>query len=152
MGFGSSVTQAIFFIAAAIVALALVGVMTAAITGVMNSFNQKSSSLSEQIKTDISIISDTCYIGGYSSLYVKNTGGSFLDANTTAIFEDGAFIPVSSIEIFDNGGWTDYSSLGVWEPTQVARFNTTTAFGTGYHRLRVVSENGVYDSVYFSDC
>ncbi|MFH1448464.1 MAG: hypothetical protein ABIG39_06380 [Candidatus Micrarchaeota archaeon] len=151
MGFGTSVTQAIFFIAAAIVALGLVGVMTAAAGSVANAFNQKADTLSDQIKTDITIISDPCYIGGYSYVYIKNTGDSYLDANTTAIFVDSTYVSVAAIDIL-NGTWVLYSDVGIWGPYDVVRFNTTSSFSTGYHTLRVVAENGVYDSIYYSDC
>ena len=152
MGFGTSMTHAIFFIASALVALAIVGVVTVSVTSLANSFSAKAGQLSDQIKTEIRLTGDTCFLGGSNAVYVKNTGNSFLDANATNIFLDGSVYPLSSIEIYKNNAWVFYSTVGVWAPSELARFNTTSNLPTGYHKLRAVTENGVYDSLEYSDC
>ena len=152
MGFGTSLTHAIFFIASAIIALGIVGVATVSVSSLSNSFGAKAGELSDQIKTEVKISGDACYFGGNKPVYVKNTGSSFLDGNSTIVFVDGAVYPISTIEIFKNSNWVSYSTLRVWEPGQLARFNTTSALPTGYHKLRVVVEHGIYDSLEYSDC
>jgi archaellum component FlaG (FlaF/FlaG flagellin family) len=152
MGFGTSMTQAIFFIASAVIALAIVGVATVSVNSLANSFNAKAGQLSDQIKTEVKLTGDTCYLGGNSYVYAKNTGNSFLDANSTNIFVDGGAYPVNAIDIFKNNTWVSYPTLNVWEPGQMARFTTGSSLPTGYHKLRVVTQHGVYDSLEYSDC
>lgn len=152
MGFGESATQAIFFVASVIIALAIVGTISVSVNSITNSFNGKANHLSNQIKTEISISGDTCYIGGSNYVYVKNIGSSFLDANSSDIYVDGAVQATSAIHIFKNSTWTSYATLNIWEPGQLARFTTTSALPTGYHRMRVVTQYGVADAIEYSDC
>ena len=152
MGFGTSVTQAIFFIASVIVALAIVGVATVSVSSLANSFGAKAGELADQIKSEVKITGDSCYLGGSTLVYVKNTGSSFLDANASNVFLAGAVRSVSSIYLYRGSSWTEYSAVGTWAPGELARFNLTSTLPTGYNRLMVVTDNGVYDSIEYSDC
>ncbi len=152
MGFGTSVTQAIFFIASVIVALAIVGVATVSVSSLANSFGAKAGELSDQIKSEVKITGDPCYLGGTSLVYVKNTGSSFLDANASDIFVTGTPYSVRVIHLYRNGAWVEYSTAGTWSPGELARFNLTSNLPTGYNRLMVVTDNGVYDQIEYSDC
>ncbi len=152
MGFGTSVTQAIFFIASVLVALAIVGAATISINSLANSFGQKAGELSDQIKTEIKITGDACYLGGSTNVYVKNTGSSFLEANSTNIFLGGSALGVEAIHLFKNNAWTEYSTQEAWGPGQLARFTLSSSLPIGYNRLMVVTQYGTYDQMEYSDC
>jgi archaellum component FlaG (FlaF/FlaG flagellin family) len=152
MGAETSMTHGIFFISSVIIALAVVGVMTVSVNSLAHSFGAKAGDFSEQIKTEVKITGDTCFLGGSKSVYVKNTGSSYIDANLTAIFVNGSMQRISSIEIRNGNSWSLYAGIGIWAPYDIVRFNTTDTLPTGYNKLRVVTVNGIYDSVEYSDC
>jgi len=152
MGFGTSVTEAIFFIASVIVALAIVGVVSISVGSLAGSFNAKSDDLSSQLRTSVKITGDSCYLGGSTYVYVKNVGSSFINANATNVFLSGAALGVNSIHLYRDNSWVEYSTIDAWRPGELARFTTTSSLPTGYNRLSVVVENGVYDQVEYSDC
>ncbi|MFH0817776.1 MAG: hypothetical protein V1909_04030 [Candidatus Micrarchaeota archaeon] len=152
MGFGTSMTQAIFFIASAVIALAIVSVATVSISSLANSFGQKSAELSSQIKSGITITGDLCYLSGSTYVYVKNTGKSFLNANASDVYLDGATEGISAIYLFRGNVWVEYSTMNTWAPGELARFTLSSSLPAGYHRLMFVTENGVFDKIEYSDC
>ena len=86
MGFSLTGSHLIFFIASAIVASTVSGVLIAVTTNVSNSLSDRGDRLQEQLDTDFEIINDPDNIPTQSTNYVfylKNTGGKTLATSTT---------------------------------------------------------------------
>jgi len=151
MGFGTSLTHAIFFIASAIVALALVSVMTSAVFAVSNSISMRGKLVSNQLATDIVITNDPCFVN--KSVYVRNVGNTILSANITDIYIDGNFTKPEKISKYNDasGNWIEYD--GKWQPFELLNFSYSDQLPRGIHTLRVATEYGVYDSLdYNTNC
>lgn len=150
MAFGTSVAQAIFFIASVVVALGVVTIMSFSVASLSNSASEKAKSLSKEISAGITIASDPCFIGGGSSLYVKNTGLQPLSADLVDVYVDGIPYRATSIQILKNGAWSSYNQSTLWERYDLVNITISEMFPPGTHQVRVVSENGVSDSIEYS--
>lgn len=139
-----SLTHLIFFIAAVIVATAVVGVVYTNVTAVASAAHAGGSTLSQQLKTDITIINDPGninYSAGAYIFYVKNTGKSNLDPGLVTVLINGVVVSPGNISIV-GGGST------VWRPVDVLQINVT-AIPAGDNNIRVVTENGIEDAMDF---
>lgn len=141
------ITHLIFFIGAIVIAVGVIGVMTTNVQSITASYGMSSKTLADQLKTDITIISDPDkipYVGTNYSFFVKNTGKNTLDNSSVNMFIDGNYINVTGKMTIMEGG-------SFWYPTYVLRLNYTTAtqLSSGDHTLRVVAENGVFDTMPF---
>ncbi len=145
---GEGITQLIFFIGAVIIAVAVIGVVTTNVSTITSSYGISSKTLADQLKTDITIINDPNSIpyvptNNYS-FFVKNTGKNTLNPNNVNMFIDGNYTNVTN-------KWTVMQGGNTWDPTEVLRLNYTTGtqFSSGDHNIRVVTENGVFDTMTF---
>ncbi len=146
---GEGITQLIFFIGAVIIAVAVIGVVTTNVSTITSSYGISSKTLADQLKTDITIINDPSSIPYDTvlknySFYVKNTGKNTLNPNNVNMFIDGNYYNFSR-------NWTVMQGGNTWDPTEVLRLNYTTGtqFSSGDHNIRVVTENGVFDTMTF---
>lgn len=144
---GEGITQLIFFIAAIVIAVGVIGVVTVNVQSISASYGMNSKTLSDQLKTDITIINDPAaipYTSGNYNFFVKNTGKSTIDPTTVNMFIDGNYTNVTN-------KWTVMEGGTLWYPTYVLRLNYTTAtlFTAGDHTVRVVAGNGVFDTMPF---
>lgn len=142
------ITQMIFFIAAIMIAVGVIGVVTTNINSISTSYGMNSKTLADQLKTDITIINDPSSIPLVSnnySFYVKNTGTSTLENATVNMFVDGRYTMNLTTTIMDGGSY--------WYPTYVLRLNYSTTknptISSGDHSVRVVAGNGVFDTMAF---
>jgi flagellar protein FlaG len=146
---GEAITQLIFFIGAIVIAVGVIGVVTTNVHSISASYDMGSKTLADQLKTDITIINDPAmipYTSSNYSFFVKNTGKNTLDPTTVNMFVDGKFINVTNNwTIMDNPGSTQ------WYATYVLRLNytTITQLSTGDHTVRVVTGNGIFDTMPF---
>ncbi|MDD5474578.1 MAG: flagellar protein G [Candidatus Methanoperedens sp.] len=147
---GESITQLIFFIAAIVIALAVIGAVTTNVRSITASYSISSKTVADQLKTDITIINDPAAIpydtvGKNYSFFVKNTGKNTLDPTAVNMFVDGNYTNVTN-------NWTVMQGGSTWDTTEVLRLNYTTTiqFSSGTdHTVRVVTENGVFDTMTF---
>jgi len=144
---GEGITHLIFFIGAIVIAVGVIGVMTHNVQSITASSGVSSKTLADQLKTDITIINDPAaipYVGTNYSFFVKNTGKNTLDNSTVNMFIDGTYINVTNKMTIMDGG-------NIWYPTYVLRLNytTTTQLSSGDHTVRVVTGNGVFDTMPF---
>ncbi len=143
---GTSVSHLIFFIASVFIAMSVVGVMTVNVSSITSAYTVNSRVFSEQLRTDITIINDPEVIpssSGNYTFYVKNTGRVELDPNYISVFIDGGYVNVSGNVTVKEGG-------DVWRTGYVIGINVSTSLvSSGDHRLRVVTENGVSDTMSF---
>ncbi len=145
---GESITHLLFFIAAIVIAVGVIGVVTTNVQSITASYGMGSKSLADQLKTDITIINDPAAIpfsNNNYSFFVKNTGKSILDPSTVNMFVDGNYTNNLTYSIMEGGTF--------WSPTYVLRLNYSTlknpSLSSGDHTVRVVAGNGVFDTMAF---
>ncbi|VUT27974.1 MAG: Archaebacterial flagellin [Candidatus Syntrophoarchaeum sp. GoM_oil] len=139
-------SHVIFFVAAMVLATMVVGVISVNIHSISDASISSGTTLSKQIKTDITIISDSTAIptnGSYRVFYVKNTGKTNLDINQVNIFVDGVYITDSLLilKVLDTGEST-------WREGEALEVNVD-GIASGDHSLRVITENGIADTMDF---
>lgn len=152
MGAGTSATHMIFFIAAIVIAIGVVGVVTVNVQSLSSSTNIGSKALSNQLKTDITLINDPLIIpfdGTNYTFYVKNTGATELTPSSVNILLDGSMNTIDTWRILDRDGNTWESQAAVWKPGDVLEINLTQSLPAGDHYLKVACENGESDSMKF---
>lgn len=146
----TAITHMIFFIAAVIIAVGVVGVLSVNVQSIMGATSANSEVVSDQLRTDITIISDPEVIpynttSNYYTFYVKNTGKSDIAPEYVDIILDGEYIQDKNLNV------SLQDSEGVWKPSGVIVINVTTGdvLGSGDHRLKVSADNGVSDTIDF---
>ncbi len=144
---GDGITQLIFFIAAIVIAVGVIGVVTVNVQSISGSYGMNSKTLADQLKTDITIINDPGkipYVASNYSFFVKNTGKSTLDPTAVNMFINGNYAYIT-------GNWTVMEGGSLWYPTNVLRLNYTrsSALSAGDYTVRVVAGNGVFDTMAF---
>ena len=145
----TAVTHMIFFIAAVVIAMGVIAVMSVNIQSVTGATSTGSKVLSEQLKTDITVITDPEMVpnnGNNYTFYAKNTGKSNLVPEYVDVLLDGSIVMPDDLNL----AVLDGNDL-VWRPGDVLVINVTTSsgLGSGDHRLQVSVENGVSDSISF---
>jgi flagellar protein FlaG len=146
MGAGASATQMVFFITSVIIALSVVGAMFLNIQSISSAAIVGSKTLAEQLKTDITIINDPEYIphpGGNYSFYVKNTGKEGLGIQYISVIIDGTIITDSNLNK------TILEGDEIWLSGDVLQINATTSLAAGSHNLRIITGNGIEDTLLF---
>jgi flagellar protein FlaG len=145
MGAGASATQMVFFISSVIIALSVVGAIFMNVQSLSSAVIVGSKTLSEQLKTDITVINDPEIIPNSSRLihtfYVKNTGIQELDTNYITLIIDGTMVTNLNKTILE-GGQT-------WLTGDVLMINATVPLAAGNHNLRVITANGIEDTFPF---
>lgn len=146
MGAGESATQMIFFIASVMIALSVVGAIFLNVQSLSSSVIIGSKTLSEQLKTDITVINDPEIIpnsSGKYTFYVKNTGIQELSTKYVNIIIDGTIISDNDLnKTIIEGGQT-------WLTGDVLMINATIPLAAGNHNLRVITGNGIEDTFLF---
>lgn len=146
MGAGASATQMVFFITSVIIALSVVGAMFLNIQSISSAAIVGSKTLAEQLKTDITIINDPEYIpysSGNYSFYVKNTGKEGLSILYISVIIDGTILTESNLNktILEGGQ--------IWLSGDVLQINASTSLEAGSHNLRIITGNGIEDTLLF---
>jgi flagellar protein FlaG len=149
MGAETSSTHLIFFIVAMIIAAGVAGVVYTNVNAIANASHASSSTLSQQLRTDITIINDPNNVpksGDIYTFYILNTGKSTLTTDFVSVLINGVYIPEDDIQksIIDGGSTT------TWRQEDILQIEITYAgMPNGDNSIKVISENGVYDSFEF---
>jgi flagellar protein FlaG len=148
MGAGTSATHIIFFIVSVVISLGVAGALFMNVQSISNAATTGSKALSEQLKTDITVINDPDTIPYDSSnkiytFYVKNTGQADLSTAHITVLIDGTFVPDGSLNKTIIEGDT------MWQKGDVLKINTTVTIASGSHKIRVMTDNGVEDEFEF---
>ena len=123
---GESISSLILFIAAMLVAATVAGTLVASVTDVSASIDDYSGELSEEIDTDVTVISDAGSDAVYDdgddelTLLVKNTGERTLstDPEVHAVLINGQYADTADVSIADpTGGEVSWQSGDVVEIT-----------------------------------
>jgi flagellar protein FlaG len=146
MGADTSATHLIFFIVSVIIALSVTGALFMNVQSISNAAVAGSKTLSEQLRTDITIINDPESIplsGGNYTFYVKNTGKEDLSPAYISVIIDGSLI---------SGGKINKTILegdAMWSSGDVLEIDVATSLNSGSHKIRVVTNNGIDDELDF---
>lgn len=146
MGAGTSATHIIFFIVSVVISLGVAGALFMNVQSISNAATVGSKTLSEQLKTDITVINDPAtipYSGGIYTFYVKNTGQEDLSAAHITVLIDGTFVPSGNLSKTIIEGDT------MWQTGDVLMINATVTIASGSHKIRVMTDNGVEDEFEF---
>ncbi len=144
MGFETSATHIVFFIAAVVLAGAVVGTLSTQIGKFQNDIQDRGELLSDELSTDIRIINDAANVPNNPIvLYVLNTGERPLNPNSTVVFVDGQPYTSLTFDVLE-------TSEDVWRAGQVLEITVTGLnLGAGDHRAKVSVAHGVSDSFRF---
>jgi flagellar protein FlaG len=135
-----SVSELILFIAALTVALGVSTTLMSNVQDISQSLGAKGDGVTEQIETDVEIISDS---GSPSAIYddgsgnitvlVKNTGQKTLAADGTGldVLVDGEY------QIIANATVVGAPDAHAWRSGEVLRVTVTRSLDTGSHRIAV---------------
>lgn len=132
-----SASHLIIFIASLIVAAAVAGTITNTVGGLSEAIDNVGITLSEDVRTDVEIISDsgaTVYntSGGENvTLYVKNVGSERLstDPSTVSVMLDGSYQSEVNLTVVDGTAW---------QPGDVVRLDVHAPdLSAGDHRVQV---------------
>jgi len=146
MGAGESATQMIFFISSVIIALSVVGAIFMNVQSLSSAVIIGSKTLSEQLKTDITVINDPeiiPYSSGKYTFYIKNTGVQELGTKYITLIIDVTIVPDNDLNK------TIIEGSQVWLTGDVLRINATVSLTAGDHNLRIITSNGIEDSFPF---
>lgn len=146
MGAGASATQMVFFITSVIIALSVVGAMFLNIQSISSAAIMGSKTFAEQLKTDITIISDPEMIpySDYNyTFYVKNTGKEELGIQYVTVIIDGTIVVDSNLNK------TILGNDPMWLSGDVLQINATTSLSASSHNIRVITANGIEDTFSF---
>ncbi len=137
-----SVSHLIIFIAAMVVAASVAGALTTTVNDISNAIDEQGPSVSDDIRSDISIINDPgadVENDGDLELFVKNTGSTELTTNSDNIdvLVNGVFTQLEedavTIQTNDND---------VWGQNDVAQINVNvdpdTDLNDGENRVKIV--------------
>lgn len=138
------VSQIIFFIAAIVISTMIAGVMITSIQETSVVFNQRSKSLVDNIKDDITIINDPDSVSNDPMIiYVKNTGDSSLalDEKTFDILINGTYHSNFSVDSISGGDEI--------LPSDVAKLTINTTLPSGSHTIRIYVRGSEWDEMKF---
>ncbi len=144
----TAITHMIFFIAAVVLAMGVVAVLSVNVQSISGATSASSKVISDQLRTDITVINDPDTVpyrnNKYYTFYAKNTGKSELNIDYVNLILDGVLIPPANLTISVLDGDV------MWRPGDVLNINVTTSkLSPGDHSVRVVTENGKSDSMRF---
>lgn len=139
-----SISHMILFIASMLVAASVAGVFTSSVDQLSNAIDDQGLQISENVRTDIEIISDNgtgacvynCDGNNNLTLLVKNTGTDDLlgQPGQIEVLLDGRYQVNSdvTVEVFGSDGPT-------WRRGEVVRINVTApGLSSGDHRAKVI--------------
>ena len=136
-----SASHLILFIASMMIAASVAGVFTNSIGQLSGAISEQGLDVSQDVRTDIEIISDSGSDAIYDTntenvtLYIKNTGseGLAVSSGQLDIFVDGQFATAYTVRLA--------SGAGSWDPGAVVEVEISPSqapLSSGDHRVKVV--------------
>ena len=145
MGFGVSGSHTVMFIAAIVVAVGVVATMQTSVTRLSGGMDARGDALTRELTTDIRIVNDPGDMPDNPLvLYVLNTGTSSLEPTETIVLVDGAVRTDLAFDVLD----TTDETLRAGQVLKVTVNNEDLA--SGDHRVKVIVEHGVSDTLRFN--
>lgn len=145
MGFGTSATQSIFFIAAVVVSVGVVGAFETNVSRFAGDIDERSDAVSAELSTDVRIINDPGDMPNNPVvLYVMNIGTKSLAPNSTVVLIDGAAKTTLAFDVLE-------TAEDIWRTGDVLKITVTGEnLASGDHRIKVIVGHGVADSIRFN--
>lgn len=130
-----------------VVAAALAGVFTGVIFSLSDGISDRGDRMSSELRTDIVILNDPTFMPYDNdtkvlTVYVKNIGQLTLDHHGISVLIDGAVMSTLSSSVL--GDTSEY-----WIPATVIQMEITIDLTPGDHQLKVITENGVSNTMQF---
>lgn len=134
-----SVSHMIIFIASMVIAASVAGVFTNSVEQLSSAVSDIGGDISEDVRTDVEIISDSGSDAIYNSdgnenitLHLKNTGSELLFADSTVIdvFVNGSYQRDIEVTLLDDAD--------SWRPGEVVELEISATLGPGDHRVKIV--------------
>ena len=141
----AAVTHSIYFIAAVIMAVAVIGTINSSVQEITTASSGNSRMLADQMKTDITIISDPDEIPNNKIFYVKNIGTKTLDGALTDVIVNGVYTSEDDM----NKSVIGRSDL-VWKGTGILQIEIDTPAPSGDNKIKIITQNGVSDEMDFT--
>ena len=147
-----SVSHLIIFIASLVVAAGVAGTLTTGVERVSNAVEDGSLDVSQQVRTDIDIVSDpdSPSLNGNNNLtiHVRNTGsqGIFIQPDSIDMVVNGEFVPNSDLTVTDANG--DRTTARTGDVMEITVDNTDTEYiqnGDNRVYLTINSDEEVYE-------
>jgi flagellar protein FlaG len=138
-----SVSHMILFIASMVVAASVAGVFTSTVGEISNAVDDQGVHLSDDVRTDVEIISDngtgacvySCDVAGNLTLLVKNTGSQRLSgrADQIDVLVNGQYQPPEDVSA------TVLGDADTWDTNDVVRLEIAEpGLNSGDHRAKVI--------------
>lgn len=144
MGFGNSASHTIFFIAAIVISVGVVGAFQTNVSKFSGDINSRSETVSNELTTDIRIINDAGDMPNNPLvLYVMNSGTRSLDPNQTVVLVNGQAHTNLAFDVLETS--EDVVRSGYVLQVTVTGLN----LASGDHRAKVIVGHGVADTLRF---
>ncbi len=142
----TAASHAIFFVASILIAVALVGAFTNSVTNFTDNLVDRSHSMSESIRSDITIVNApgaVPYQDTNLTIYVKNSGRTVLQNDTVVVLVNGYNAPVTKFSII--GGHS------VWSEARTANITVSVSdlSSDSDHHLKVIVMKDTDDDLVF---
>lgn len=146
MGFGTSATQMVFFIAAIVIAVGVIGSFNTSVSKLSGNVQARSEALSNELTTDIRIVNDAGDMPNTPLvIYILNTGTRTLDPTGTVILLDGQAHTDLAFDVLENAEDT------TWRQGEVLQITLTgSALASGDHRVKAIAGQGIADTIRFN--
>ena len=146
-----SVSHLIIFIASLVVAAGVAGTLTTGVERVSNAVEDGSLDVSQQVRTDIDVVSDPespeLDANDNVTVYVRNTGsqGIFIQPDSIDMVLNGDFVPNSEFTVTDANG--DRTTARPGDVMAIEINNDNGYVNTGDNRLYITvnSDEEVYE-------
>ena len=146
-----SVSHLIIFIASLVVAAGVAGTLTTGVERVSNAVEDGSLDVSQQVRTDIDIVSDpkNATLDGNDNVtvYVRNTGsqGIFIQPESIDMVLNGDFVPNSEFTVTDANGDRTTARTGDVMAIEINNDNGYVNSGDNRLYITVNSDEEVYE-------
>jgi len=136
MGFATSVTVVIFFVAILIITSIAYPTLINSYRTIQDSQDDKHEIRMDQLNTAIDVKSIIDWNPNNITITISNTGTTVLDVNNMEILVDGLYTAYSA------------APTGYWIPGTDVQFKVTASTTTN-HQIMIITENGNSDTVIF---
>ena len=146
-----SVSHLIIFIASLVVAAGVAGTLTTGVERVSNAVEDGSLDVSQQVRTDIDVVSDPASpeldANDNVTVYVRNTGsqGIFIQPDSIDMVLNGDFVPNSEFTVTDANGDRTTARPGDVMAIEINNDNGYVNSGDNRLYITVNSDEEVYE-------
>jgi archaeal flagellar protein FlaG len=142
MGSGVSASHMIFFIAALVLSVSVVGALHGTTSRLAGGIGSRGDHLHDELTTNIRIVNDPAKMPNPLNLYVMNTGSRTIPTSEVFVLIDGTAHTALTFTVL--GG------SATWRTGEVVEITTGQNLAGGDHARAVVVAHGVSDTIWFN--